>query len=97
MRVSWLPRAEADLLNIIEHIAKDNVGAAIALAQLIRVRDEQRSESSMLFRKGRVRGTREMVVHPNYLLVYRVRARATRVEILRVLHAARQRPPSSQA
>jgi len=84
-RIAAPPRAEADLL----HIAKDNAGTAIALAQLIRVRDEQLSESSMLFRKGRVRGTREMVVHPNYLLVYRVRARAKRVEILRLLRAAR--------
>lgn len=97
MRISWLPRAEADLLNIIEHIAKDNVGAAIALVQLIRTRAGQLNDPSMLFRKGRVRGTREMVVHPNYLLLYRVRARAKRVENLRVLHAARQWPPSSQA
>ena len=93
MQDRWLPRAEADLLHVVEHIA----GTAIALAQLIRVRAGQLSDPSMLFRKVRVRGTREMVVHPIYLLLYRVRARAKRVEILRVLHAARQWPPSSQA
>ena len=92
-----MPRAEADLLHIVEHIAEDNLGAAIALAELIGARTEQLSEAPMLFRKGRVRGTREMVVHPNYLVVYRVHARAKRVEILRVLHAALQWPPSSRA
>ena len=97
MQGIWLPRAEANLLRIVEFIAEDNVDAAIALAKLIRVRVEQLSEPPTLFRKGRVRGTREMVVHPNYLVVYRVQARAKRVEILRVLHTARQWPPSSRA
>ena len=92
MQVIWLPGAEANLL----HIAEDNVDAAIALANLIRARAEQLSEPSILFRKGRVRDTREMVVHPNYLVVYRVRTKAKRVEILRVLHAARQWPASSR-
>jgi toxin ParE1/3/4 len=76
--------AEANLLHIIEYIAEDNVAAALSLAKLIRIRAEQLSEPPTLFRKGRVRGTREMVVHPNYVVVYRVRARLKRVEILRV-------------
>jgi len=97
VQVIWLPRAEANLLRIVEFIAEDNVDAAIALAKLIRVRVEQLGEPPTLFRKGRVRGTREMVVHPNYLVVYRVRARTKLVEILRVLHAARQWPPGSRA
>lgn len=95
MRVVWLAGAEANLLHIIEYIADDNVAAALSLARLIRGQAEQLSEPPTLFRKGRVRGTREMVVHPNYLVIYRVRARLKRVEILRVLHTARQWPPSS--
>jgi toxin ParE1/3/4 len=95
VQVIWLPRAEVNLLHIVERIARDNVDAAVALARVIRARAEQLSEPPTLFRKGRVRGTREMVVHPNYFVVYRMRPRAKRVEILRVLHAARQWPPSS--
>ena len=95
MQVIWLPGAEANLLHIVEHIAEDNVDAAIALTNLIRARAEQ-LEPPILFRKGRVRDTREMVVHPNYLVLYRVRTKANRVEILRVLHAARQWPASSR-
>ena len=95
VQVVWLPRTETNLLDIVEHIAEDNIPAALALAKLIRVRAEQLSEPPTLFRKGRARGTLEMVVHPNYIVVYRVRARLKRVEILRVLHAARQLPHSS--
>lgn len=95
MQVIWLPRAEANLLRIIEHIAEDNVSAALALAKLVRARAEQLIDPPTLFRKGRVRGTREMVVHPNYVVVYRVRARLKRVEILSVFHTARQWPLGS--
>ncbi|XXQ68619.1 type II toxin-antitoxin system RelE/ParE family toxin [Neisseriaceae bacterium B1] len=45
----------------------------------------------MLGRIGRVmKGTRELVVHPNYLIIYRVLPET--VEIVGVLHARRQYP-----
>jgi toxin ParE1/3/4 len=47
-------------------------------------------ERPELYRMGRAAGTREMVVRPNYLVVYAVDERAVR--ILRVLHAAQQWP-----
>ena len=43
-----------------------------------------------LLRPGRVSGTRELVVHPNYIVVYPVGDDA--IDILRVLHS-RQRYP----
>jgi len=94
VQVIWLPSAEANLLHIVECIA-DNVVAALALAKLTRARAEQLTDPPTLFRQGRVRGTREMVVHPNYVVVYRVRARLKRVEILRVLHTSRQWPSAT--
>ena len=48
------------------------------------------SQHPYLYRLGRVVGTRELVVHPNYIVVYRVMI--DRVEIVGVLHAAREYP-----
>jgi plasmid stabilization system protein ParE len=37
-------------------------------------------------------GIRELVVHPNYIVFYRVLAEGCTVQILRVKHAAQQIP-----
>lgn len=42
------------------------------------------------YRPGRVDGTREMVVHPNYILVYRVGSDA--IYVLSVIHTRRRYP-----
>jgi len=39
---------------------------------------------------GRISGTREYIVHPNYILVYKVGDDA--IKILRVIHARREYP-----
>ncbi len=41
-------------------------------------------------RAGRIIGTRELVVHKNYVLIYRVRSE--RVEVIEVLHTAKKFP-----
>jgi toxin ParE1/3/4 len=43
-----------------------------------------------MYRSGRVPGTREAVVHPNYILVYHVTADA--VEIISLVHARQEYP-----
>jgi plasmid stabilization system protein ParE len=43
-----------------------------------------------LFRLGRVAGTREHVVHPNYIVAYQVGINV--IDILRVLHSRQQYP-----
>ena len=91
MKVRWRPAAEADRDGIIDYIAQDNPVAAIELGDAIDRRVAGLPEHPKLYRAGRVRGTREMVVHPNYVVVYRIARGA--IEILRVLHSARQWPP----
>ena len=44
-----------------------------------------------LGRPGRVDGTRELLVHRNYFMVYDVKDE--RIRIVRVLHGARRWPP----
>lgn len=48
------------------------------------------AEHPYLFPSGRVPGTREIVAHPNYIVVYRVAA--DRIEVLTVLHARQNYP-----
>jgi toxin ParE1/3/4 len=43
-----------------------------------------------MYRAGRVAGTREALVTPNYLVIYRVTANA--IEILAVKHTRQQYP-----
>ena len=45
-----------------------------------------------IYREGRVSGTREFIVHPNYVVVYRIALDA--VWIVNVIHSARQYPPA---
>lgn len=92
MKVRWRPAAEADRDGIIDYIAQDDPVAAIDLGDEIDRRVTALPNQPKLYRVGRVRGTREMVVHPNYIVVYRI-VRGE-IEILRVLHSARQWPPS---
>lgn len=86
----WKKQARADLLNIVEHIAQDNPDAAEKLAEAIEAKAEKLKSHPALFRVGRKRGTRELVAHENYLVIYRVQG--DEVEILRVKHVAQQWP-----
>lgn len=83
MKVRWRPIAEADREEIIDYIAQDNPVAAIELGDTIDWRVAELPEHPKLYRVGRVRNTRELVVHPNYVVVYR--AARGEIEILRVL------------
>jgi toxin ParE1/3/4 len=87
MDVAWLPRAIEQLLSIIEYVSEDSPSAAIDLAATIRAAADTLGTYPDRYRVGRIKGTRELVVMPNYIVVYRV---IQRVEILRVRHARRQ-------
>ena len=82
--------ALADRDVIMVYIARDNPVAAIDLDLEFEAKAENARLRPKLYKAGRVKGTREIVVRPNYLLVYRVIGDV--VEVLRVLHAAQQWP-----
>ena len=71
-------------------IAEDNPAAADRLTDLIFGAVERLAMGPYQYRSGREPGTREAVVHPNYILVYAVQTDAIR--ILRLLHARQQYP-----
>lgn len=90
LRLVWSAEALDDLETIIGYIAERNVAAAERLHGSIEHAAEQLPEHPYLYRVGRVPGTREAVVHPNYILVYRVDVDV--VDILAVLHARQLYP-----
>ena len=88
--VEWSARAVSDLLAIIDYIADDNPAAARALLESIETKVSHLPAHPKQCRPGRVRGTRELIVHPNYIVIYA--ERPTKVIVLRVLHAAQMWP-----
>ena len=87
MDVFWTPTALDDLERIVDYIAERNLVAAIELHDLIQEKTDLLSHSSLMGRSGLVKGTRELVVHPHYVVVYDVK---DTVRILRVLHTSQQ-------
>lgn len=91
MRLIWTLPARADRRGIYGHIEADNPRAAAEIDAIFDRRSAQLILHPLLGRPGRVPGTRELVVHSNYMLIYEVEGEA--VLILRVMHVARRWPP----
>ncbi len=91
MELFWTPEATQDRDEIYDYIEAQNPAAALALDELFAENAGRLVDHPGLGRPGRVAGTRELVAHQNYVLVYDVTGDLVRV--LRVLHAARQWPP----
>lgn len=77
-------------MQIIRYIANEDPKAARQLKERLESVVLPLAEHPYLYRFGRVPGTRELIAHPNYILVYRVAADA--VEVVNVLHARQQYP-----
>lgn len=88
--LEWRATAVADVLAIVDYIADDNPDAAQIFKDEVEEKASLLPKSPQLYRVGRVDGTREMVVRPNYIGIYTEDVRA--VTILSVLHAAQQWP-----
>lgn len=80
----------ADREAIYDYIESDNPAAALGLDELLADQALLLVSYPGLGRPGRVAGTRELVVHPNYILVYD--HVDDQLRVLRVLHAAMKWP-----
>ncbi len=78
------------MVEIIDYIEQRNPSAAQSLLAAIVQSAENLPLMPYLFRPGRVAGTRELVVHPNYIVVYQVGVET--IDILRILHSRQQYP-----
>lgn len=90
MRLFWTPEAVQDREDVFEYIEADNPVAALALDELFEEKAGRLLDHPGLGRTGQVGGTRELVAHQNYILVYAVSNDS--IWILRVLHATRMWP-----
>lgn len=90
LTIEWKKQARADLFKIVDFISDDNPDAAQELKNDIEVKVENLREFPALYKPGRKRGTRELIAHKNYIVIYRVTTE--KVEVLRVKHSAQQWP-----
>ena len=88
MELFWTLEATDDRNEIYDYIEADNPAAALALDELFSEKASSLVHHPDIGRPGRVIGTRELVTHQNYILIYDVVDNLVRV--LRVLHASRQ-------
>ena len=88
--IVWRKPASAALLEIVRYIANKDPQAARGLKERLESAVLPLSEHPYLYRPGRVPGTREIVAHPNYVVVYRIAI--DHIEILNLLHARQEYP-----
>jgi toxin ParE1/3/4 len=94
MDVRWTRKALENLDAIAAYIARDNPIRAGSFVGEIKEKTILLARFPAMGRPGRVPGTRELVVHENYVVPYRVKDDV--VQILRIQHVARLWPQRFQ-
>ena len=87
MLIKWTKTALASFDEIAGFIAKDNPARATSFVLELQAAVTKLQAHPGMGRAGRVPGTRELVLHKNYIAIYRVRGDG--VEIFRLHHATR--------
>jgi toxin ParE1/3/4 len=91
VRVLWTPEARQDRIDIRNVIAADSLRAAARMDEIFSNAAASLSDLPMRGRAGSVVGTRELIPHDRYRLVYEV-ADDT-VWVIALVHTSRQWPP----
>ena len=90
MKVIWALSAEQDRADIIEFISLGNPIASIMIDELFAEVAMRLEQHPLLGKPGRISGTRELIPHANYRLIYEVQD--DQVRILALVHTARLWP-----
>ncbi len=90
MAVKWNKTALANLAAIAEYIEQDSPIRAQSFVLELREKVNALVQFPAMGHPGRVLGTRELVVHENYIVPYRLRGDV--VQVLRVHHVAKRWP-----
>lgn len=88
LNVRWAKRALRRLDEIAAYIAKDHLRRATSF--VVELRDKvELLRSHQMGVAGRVFGTKELVLHKNYIVAYRVKG--NEVQVITILHAGQNR------
>jgi toxin ParE1/3/4 len=90
VKVEWSTDAANDLRNIAEYIAQHNPRAAAALDTALSDAAADLVHFPLRGRAGRIVGTRELLAHPHYRLVYSIVGETIWIEA--IVHTSRQWP-----
>jgi toxin ParE1/3/4 len=88
LKLRWTNRALGRLDTIAAYIAKDNPTRAKTFTQVLRKKVDI-LKSQQLGTTWKVFGTKQYVLHPNYIAIYRVKS--DELQILTILHSAQER------
>jgi len=89
--VVWTPEAEQDRADIWDYIAVDNTGAAVRMDELFSDAAARLAAHPKMGKTGKIAGTRELIPHESYRLVYEIDGDP--VWVLTLVNTAHQWPP----
>lgn len=95
MKVRWIAEAKQDRANIFDYISVENPRAALKMDELFSEAANKLAQFPKLGRIGKVPGTRELIPHESYRLVYEVDKATDTVWVMSLVHSARMWPPES--
>lgn len=87
IKILWTIGALQDRERIYDYLDEKNPMAAIKIDELIREKVNTLALNHLIGRVGKVVDTRELVIHPHYVIVYDV---TDVIRILRVLHTSQK-------
>jgi toxin ParE1/3/4 len=88
--VRWEAEARLQFLDTLKYIHAFNAEAAVDFQLEIERKINLLSKVPEMGRTGRVEGSRELILSPNYILVYTLRE--STIDLIRFLHTRQQYP-----
>lgn len=93
MKVNWTANAKEDRENIVEYIAHDNPRAALKIDDLFSEAASRLADFPKLGKTGQIQGTRELLPHESYRLIYEIDEANDTIWVIALVHTSRQWPP----
>lgn len=94
MKVRWTATANQNRTDIIDYIAAENPRAALKMDRIFSESAAKLRDFPLIGRNGKIPGTRELLPHESYRLVYDIDGDT--MWVLALVHTARRWPPIPQ-